>query len=85
MIQFRVLPFAFTCDVSMAYNGVKLKPSHFRYQKYLWVEDLHPENPIKIMVVRTLIYGVQPSGNQLSAGFVKLAEYCASTYLEHRS
>ena len=85
MIQFRVLPFAFSCDVSMAYNGIKLKPSHYRYQKYLWVEDLNPENPIKIMVVRTLIYGVRPSGNQLSAGFVKLAEYCASNYPEHKA
>ena len=56
LIQFRVLPFAFTGDVSMAYNGIKLKPTHYRYQKYLWVEDLNPENPVKIMIVKTLIY-----------------------------
>ena len=83
LVRFRTLPFAFTGDVSMAYNGIKLKPVHYRFQKYLWKEDLNPENPVRIMVVKTLIYGVRPSGNQLMAGFNKLADYCIKEYPEH--
>ena len=83
LMRFRVFPFAFTCDVSMAYNGVKLNPNHYKYQKYLWREELNPENPVKVMVIKTLIYGVRPSGNQLMAGFSKLAQFCMKEYPEH--
>ena len=83
LLRFRIYPFAFTCDVSMAYNGIKLNPIHYKFQKYLWKEELNPENPVKVMVVKTLIYGVRPSGNQLMVGFNKLAEHCLKEHPEH--
>ena len=64
----------------MAYNAIKLVPEHFRYQQYLWKEGLKEENPTITMVIRTLIYGVRPSGNLTGAGFVRVAEYAE----EHR-
>ena len=79
MLRFRTRPYAFTCDVSMAYNGIKL-----RYQKYIWIEDLKPENPVKIMVVKTLIYGVKSAGNQLGVGFSKLGEHYIRFHPEHK-
>jgi hypothetical protein len=33
----------------MAYNGTKLRPEHLKYQKYLWKDDLLPENPTKVI------------------------------------
>ena len=50
-----------------------LDPSCYRYQQFLWKEDLNPENPVIVMIIKTLIYGVRSSGNQLHAGFEKLA------------
>ena len=83
LLRFRSKQSAMTADVSMAYNGVKLSAEHYRYQRYLWKEDLNPSNPIVVMIIRTLIYGVKPSGNLTMAAFEKLAEYCKLHHPEH--
>lgn len=83
LTRFRTKPSAMTADVSMAYNGVKLAPEHYKFQRYLWRENLSPSNPVIIMIVRTLIYGVRPSGNLTMAGFDKLANHCLENYPEH--
>lgn len=83
LIRFRSKEYAVTGDISMAYNGVKLRPEDYRFQRYLWREDLDQGNPVEEMVVKTLIYGVRSSGNQTIAGFNKLADYCIDRYPEH--
>ena len=67
----------------MAYNQVKLDPSCYHYQIYLWKPDLDPSQPVVVMVVRTLIYGVKSSGNQLFSGFGKVADYAIEHFPEH--
>ena len=76
LIRFKILPYAFTCDVSMAYNQIKLAMEFYKFQKYLWINDLQPGNPVEEMIVRTLIYGVKSSGNQIAVGFERLSSYC---------
>lgn len=83
LLRFRRKRSAMTADVSMAYNGVQLHVEHYKYQRYLWKEELNPVNPTITMVVRTLIYGVRPSGNQTIAGFDKLSDYCKLHHPEH--
>lgn len=83
LLQFRSQPDCFAADIRMAYNGVSLHPSHYRYQLYLWREDLDPDSPVIVMVVMTIIYGVRPSGNQLGAGLGKLADYTVEFYPQH--
>ena len=85
LLRFRRKRSAMTADVSMAYNGVKLHIDHYKYQRYLWREELNPENPLITMIVRTLIYGVRPSGNQTMAAFVKLSDHCKLHHPEHSS
>ena len=80
LLRFSARRYGLAADVSMAYNAIKLVPEHFRYQQYLWKEGLKEENPTITMVIRTLIYGVRPSGNLTGAGFVRVAEYAE----EHR-
>jgi hypothetical protein len=75
LIRFRRGRAAVTADISMAYNGMKLKPEHLKYQKYLWKEGLLPENPTIVMVVATLIYGVKPSGQQCQVSLERLADH----------
>ena len=74
LIKFRIGPYAFSADISMAYNCVALHPDFLRYHKYLWVEDLDPDGEIVEMVVRTLIYGVKSAGNQTMVAFKATAE-----------
>ena len=85
LIQFITQEFAVTADVSMAYNGIKLAAEHYIYQKYLWKEDLNPDNPTIIMIVKTLIYGVRSAGNQTMAGFDKLADFTIKHFPEHKA
>ena len=79
-MKFRCKPSGFTADIKMAYNAIKLHPSHYKYQLYLWKEELDPNSPTITMVIKTIIYGVRPSGNQLGAGFCKLANYVTDHY-----
>ena len=83
LIRFRSKEFALTGDISMAYNGVKLHPEDYKFQRYLWRQDLDPANPVVEMVVKTLIYGVRSSGNQTIAGFNVLADHCIEEFPEH--
>jgi hypothetical protein len=66
---------AVTADISMAYNGTKLRPEHLKYQKYLWKDDLLPENLTKVIYVTTLIYGVKPNCQQTQVSLEKLADH----------
>ena len=83
LLRFRRKAIGISTDISMAYNGVLLEPAHFKYQRYLWKEELNPLNPTKVMVVRTFIYGIKCSGNTTTAGFTKLSEYCNENFPEH--
>ena len=74
LVKFASRKFALTADVSMAYNSIKLMPAFYRYQQYLWKPTLDPEEEIDRMVIRTLIYGIKPSGNMTQAGFEKTAQ-----------
>ncbi len=73
LVRFRRGRAAVTADISMAYNRTKLRPERLKYQKYLWKDDLLPENLTKVMYVTTLIYGVKPSGQQTQVSLLKLA------------
>ena len=82
-LNFRAGPFAFACDIRMAYNQIKLVPADYRWHKYLWVDNLDPANPIRTRVMRTIIYGVKPSGNQTAEGLEQVAQYVIDNYPEH--
>ena len=83
LLRFRSHEFAFSADVSMAYNGIKLRAEHFIYQKFLWQENLTPGSEIVEMVIKTLIYGIRSSGSQTQAGFCKLSDYVLDHHPEY--
>ena len=74
LVKFRYGNFAFSADVQMAYNNLKLDPAFYKYQQYLWKEGLTAEEEAISMVVITVIYGVRPAGNLTIAGFQKIVE-----------
>ena len=83
LMRFRTGAAAFAADIKMAYNNLALDPIHYRFQKFLWKHGLDPSNPIIVMIVCTLIYGVKPVGNQLQGGFVNVGDHCIEHFPEH--
>ena len=54
-------------DVEMMYNSVFLDQEHWCFQRYIFQPDLDPNAIPLEKVLRTIIYGVKPSGNQAEA------------------
>ena len=54
----------FHTDVKKMYNSVKLEESDWCYQLYLFHDQLDPDQPPEEKVLKTISYGIKPSGNQ---------------------
>ena len=76
LLKFRLGAHAWTADIKMAYNQIYLKPEFYKYQLFLWKDNLDPTAPTETWVVKTLIYGVRPSGNLMMAAFKLLSDFC---------
>ena len=63
-IRWQIHNHAFHTDVCKMYNTILLDEDHWCYQLYLWDDDLDPNTEPRVKVIKTLIYGVKPSGNQ---------------------
>ena len=64
LIRWRIRKCGFHTDISKMYNAVQLDRDHWRYQLYLWGNELKPNIEPKTKVIKTCIYGMKPSGNQ---------------------
>ena len=61
-------------DISKMFNTIRLDERDWCLQRYLWHESLDPSKPPEQKVIKTLIYGVKPSGNKSEYGLRKVAE-----------
>ena len=80
IIRWFIKPFGYHTDISKCYNGVKIDKSHWRFQLYLFDNDLDPEKEPKSKVIKTCIYGVRPSGNQAERAIRMTAEMYRTEY-----
>ena len=80
LIQFRLNKYAFTTDISLAYNNISMDPDHVAYQKYLWRENLDEGNELKVWVILSQIYGIRSSGNITIRGFQVLADHARASH-----
>ena len=69
LLRFRKNRIGLCGDVKMAYNQVRLEPEYYKYQQYLWQKNLSDDEPIVVMVIITLIYGVRCASNIMIAAF----------------
>ena len=74
LVKFRFGCYAFSADIQMAYNNLKLDPDYYKYHQYLWSENLSSEEQSVVMIVVTAIYGVRPAGNLTLAAFAKIVK-----------
>ena len=65
---------AFHTDVTKMYNRIILEKAYWRYQLYLWDDDLAEDKKPVWKVIKTLIYGVRSSGNLAECGLRRTAE-----------
>ena len=67
-------------DVKKMYNLVKLEEEDWCYQLYLWSENLDPNIIPEVKVIKTIMYGLIPSGNQAERGMREAARLQADKY-----
>ena len=70
----------FHTDIRKMYNSVHLAQEHWRYQLYLWHDELSPDSEPFVKVIMTLIYGVKSSGNQAESALRKVARLYIDKY-----
>ena len=73
MIRFYIHPVAFNTDIRKMYNTVHLVKEHWAFQQYIWQDDLDPAEIPVLKVIKTIIYGLRPSGNQAEYALRELA------------
>ena len=74
VMDWRMGPSAFSGDIRQFYNSILLSEEHWIYQKVLIKKDLDPQSKTLIGIIRTLIYGVAPVGNQCEEVIKLLAD-----------
>ena len=74
LLRFSVGRFAITADIRQFYNSGKLTPTQWNLQRFLFKENLDPNNETKEGVICTLIYGVKSSSCQTECIKEKLSD-----------
>ena len=64
VLDWRVGPSAFCGDIRQFYNSILLSEEFWQFQKVLFKESLDNESKMVTGIIKTLIYGVKPVGNQ---------------------
>ena len=72
--------YVFHTDISKMYNTIYLDSKHWRYQLYFWDGELKMGIAPRIKVVKTVIYGVRPSGNMAECALRRTAELTKSDF-----
>ena len=80
LLRFTAGRFAVTCDLQQFYNSCKLVPEQWNLQRFLYREDLDPENPVMEGVIKTLIYGVKSVSAQSEEAIKDLADHIRDKY-----
>ena len=79
-IRWTTHPHVFHTDVQKMYNRVLLDSSHWCYQMYLFSKNLDIGDTPEWKVIKTLIYGVRPSGSLAECALRRTVELCKDIY-----
>ena len=71
---------AYCTDIQKMYNTIKLVPEHWCYQLFLWDDELSSKGEPETNVIKTIIYGARPSGNQAECALRKTASLHKEDY-----
>ena len=71
---------AFHTDIRKMYNTIQLRKEDWTFQRYIWQSELDPTKLPSEKIVKTIIYGVRPSGNQAERGLRQTAKLSEDEY-----
>ena len=74
VIHWSIHKIGFHSNIKKMYNSVNLVEDGCCLQLYIWQKDLDPRKLPEEKVIKTLICGAEPSGNQIEA-YRKLQDY----------
>ena len=80
VMDWRMGASAFCGDIRQFYNTILLAEEHWQYQKVMLKKSLDPHSKILTGIIRTLIYGVKPVGNQCEEVIKLLADEVSSEH-----
>ena len=80
MLRWTIKRYGYHTDVRKMYNSVELDKKYWKYQLYWWSATLKPDDPPRIKVIKTAIYGVVCSGNQAERALRMVAEIMKDEY-----
>ena len=72
-IRFRMHNVVIHTDIKKMYNRIKLRIEDWTYQRYWWHPTLDPLLDPTEKVIKTVIYGLKPSGNQAEHAIREIA------------
>ena len=79
-IRWCVRRVGYLTDVSKMYPSIRLMDDFWCYQLYKWDENLDVGKEPRTKVIKTLIYGVRPSGNQAEFAIRETARLCEKDF-----
>ena len=79
-IRWAIQRIGFHTDIRKMYNAIKLDSNYWCYQLYLWQKNLDPSQEPEIKVIKTIIYGLTPSGNQAERAIREAANMQKAAY-----
>jgi hypothetical protein len=74
LLRFSIGHTAISGNISQFYNVFKLEPEYWNLQLFLWKEELDPDTPLLVVVIKTLIYGNKASAPLSEQGMKQLAD-----------
>ena len=80
VIRWNVHKIGFHTDVQKMFNSVKLEEDQWCFQRYIWEKDLDKCKIPEEKIIKTLIYGVKPSGNQAERAMRETASMLKEEY-----
>ena len=80
LLRWTTYPHVFHSDVQKMYNRVLLDSSHWCYQLYLFSKNLDVNDMPEWKVIKTLIYGVRPSGGLAECALRRTVELSKQEY-----
>lgn len=64
LLRSRIKKYSWSSDITKLYNCLKLNPSSYAFQMFMYHDELNPDKPPEIYILIVAWYGVSPSSNQ---------------------
>ena len=79
-LRWFIYKIGFHADIKKMYNSIQLRKQDWTYQRYIFQPELDKKKIPHEKVIKTLIYGVRPSGNQAEHALRETAKLSKDLY-----